>query len=108
MPSASHIKLTGQTPQYFAMKPNFKSTPSRSRPQFFQQIAIHLELGDFVAQPRYLRLLRRYLAVTWERFLGLLAMLAYRLAQHILLHIQILDRLAYRYAAPQPTSQPRA
>jgi hypothetical protein len=49
--------LTGQTPRCFAMKPNFTSTPSRSRPRLFQQISLHLELGDLFAQPCYLGIL---------------------------------------------------
>ncbi|TDS69603.1 hypothetical protein EDF71_1335 [Comamonas sp. JUb58] len=34
-PNTSHIRLTGQAPRCFATKPNFTSTPSRSRPRLF-------------------------------------------------------------------------
>lgn len=54
------------------MKPKFKSIPSRSRPRLFQQIPLHLELGDLFAQSRYLRILGRHLVVAWECLLGCL------------------------------------
>ena len=66
-PSASHIRFTGQAPRCFATKPNFTSTPWRRRPRIFQDIALHLELGNLLAQPLYLGLLGLHHALAGKR-----------------------------------------
>lgn len=50
---------------------------------FFQDVALHLELGNLLAQSRYLRVLGLLLAGARERLLGLLSQLTNSLAQHV-------------------------
>jgi hypothetical protein len=80
------------------MKPNFKSTPARCRPRLFPQILLHFKLGDFLAQPRYFRILRRHFAVARECLLGLHVMLAYPFPRDVSVYVQILSCLAKRHA----------
>jgi hypothetical protein len=65
------------------MKPNFTSTPSQSRPRFFQDVALHLEAGDFAAELGHLGVLRSLLSYAWKCVRGIGAMLTHPAPQHI-------------------------
>src|SRR5690606_33665114 len=57
-----------------------------------------LELGNLLAQSRYLRVLGLLLAVARERLLGLLSQLTNPLAQHVLVNVQVLGCLGHSHA----------
>jgi hypothetical protein len=76
---------TGQIPRSLATKPNFTSTPWRTKPRLFLDIALQLELGHFLPLGRQFRLLRLHLSLARKRMLWIGRLITHPLAQHVLM-----------------------
>src|ERR1019366_820348 len=66
---------------------------------FFQNIALRLDLDQFLAQPRHFELIRLHLTMTGERLLRVSGHVPDPLPQHVLMDIQIARRFPHRYAS---------
>src|SRR5271168_2205208 len=86
-PSASQSHATGQTERCFAMKPNFMSTPSRSRPR------------PFLPEPVDLQLLGLHLTVSGKRLLRIRAKFLHPFAENVLVDVDVPGRLSHAYAS---------
>src|SRR6202034_3122968 len=99
-PSVSQSHAAGQTERCFAMKPNFMSTPSRSRLRpFLRHVALRLELCDLTPEPVDLQLLGLHLTVSGKRLLRIRAKFLHPFAKNVLVDVDGSRRLRHAYAS---------
>src|ERR1700685_2624961 len=98
-PSASQSHATGQTDRCFTMKPNFMSTPSRSRPRPFLGCRARPELCDLTPEPVDLQLLGLQLTVAGKRLLRIRAKFLHPFAKNVLVDVDVSRRLRHAYAS---------